>query len=93
MDGMQWGGVTRDDLVISAVQGYVLNGNKNGYQMPESSNIVSGSGETGDLYFENGIQTPGLTTIPVCTLDVAVAAWVRYGGRSGAKPSGYPCVS
>ncbi len=92
MGGTQWGGVTRDNLVISAVQGYVLNGSKNGYKMPESSSIVSGSGETGELYFENGIQTPELTRIPVCTLDVAVAAWVKYGRRSGAKPSGYPCV-
>ena len=90
MDGTQWGGITRDDLVISAVQGYVLNGNQNGYQMPD---VGDGSGETGDLYFENGIQTPGLTTIPVCTLDMAVGAWTKYGGRSGAKPSGYPCVS
>lgn len=89
MDGTQWGGVTRDDLVISAVQGYFLNGGQNGYQMPETGD---GETETGDLYFENGIQTPGLCTIPVCGLDMAVGAWTKYG-RGGSKPSGYPCVT
>ena len=38
-------------------------------------------------------MTPGISTIPICGIDTAVAAWVKYGGRSGGKPSGYPCVS
>lgn len=70
MDGTQWGGVTRDDLVISAVQGYLLNGDENGYQMPVGGVGDGGGGKTGNLYLEDGIQTPGLCTIPVCGLDM-----------------------
>lgn len=58
--------------------------------MPNLTNIIDGQGTQGNFYFENGIQTPGLTSIPVCTLDVVSKNWGDYGSRN-PKPAGYPC--
>lgn len=58
--------------------------------MPELSTATDGSGGQGDLYFENGIQTPGLTTIPICDFNTVVKNWDQYG-NSKSKPDGYPC--
>ena len=77
-------------MVYSALEGYKLNNNANGYQMPEFSNATDGSGAQGDLYFENGIRTPGLTSIPICTLHVVSQNWQDHG-KNKNKPEGYPC--
>jgi hypothetical protein len=67
LSGGEYGGVRLDDIVISSYQGYLLNGNQNGYQMPNASNITSGLGDEGDLPFPNGIQTPGFFSLPIYT--------------------------
>lgn len=74
----------------SALQAYKLNNNTNGYQMPPLTNIIDDQGQTGDIYFENGIQTPGLTTIPICDIETVSSNWVNHG-KSSSKPAGYPC--
>ena len=74
----------------SALQAYKLNGNANGYQMPELTNVIDDQGQTGDIYFENGIQTPGLTTIPICDIETISSNWQNHG-RSSSKPAGYLC--
>jgi hypothetical protein len=66
----QWGNITLTDLVISSYQGYMVNGNKNGYQMPILPSDINGQGVAGDFIFQNNVQTPGLFNLPICT-DVA----------------------
>ena len=82
--------LTQLSVIHRALQGYMINGNQNGYQMPNLTNIIDGQGALGNFYFENGIQTPGLTTIPICTIDVVSDNWKNYGGKN-TKPDGYPC--
>ena len=74
----------------SALQGYYLNNNANGYTMPDLSTATDGQGGQGDLYFENGIQTPGITTIPICGFDQVASNWEKHG-HDKSKPDGYPC--
>ncbi|KAI5460174.1 hypothetical protein BGZ63DRAFT_455688 [Mariannaea sp. PMI_226] len=68
LHGGNWGGVVLDDFVISSWDAYKLNGNKNGYQMPDNSQSVDGNGSVGDLIFEAGVRTPGFTTMNVCDI-------------------------
>ncbi|KPM40529.1 hypothetical protein AK830_g6050 [Neonectria ditissima] len=67
LNGADWGGLTLDDIVISSYEGYRLNDYKNGYSIPENSQIVDGTGSQGSLIMEMGIQTPGFMSLPICT--------------------------
>ncbi|KAF7543896.1 hypothetical protein G7Z17_g10376 [Cylindrodendrum hubeiense] len=60
LDGKKWGGVTLNDMVISAYEGFRLNDFKNGYEVDLSD------ANSYDL-MRNGIQTPGIIKIPLCT--------------------------
>ena len=88
LSGGKFGGVRLDDIVISSWQAYQLNGNKNGYQIPDESMVIDGQGTEGDLIFQNGIQTPGFISLPICT-DVAKTINII----SSISPSGdfWPC--
>jgi hypothetical protein len=66
LNGANWGGVLVDDIVISSYQGYLLNGKKNGYQMPQDQMAIDGSGTLGNIILQNGIRTPVVFTIMVC---------------------------
>ena len=91
LDGTAWGGVTLDDMVISSYQGYKLNKNQNGYVMPELSKAVDGEGAQGDFIYQNGIQTPGFFSFPICDADTVSAAWNEvYANRASPCPT-YPC--
>jgi hypothetical protein len=62
--------------IDSAYQGYQLNGNKNGYQMPYDSKMIDGSGSQGETIFQNGIRTPGfITGLPICGVLTAMQNW------------------
>ncbi len=62
-----WGGLTMEDFVISSYEGYLANGNKNGYKPPDDGQHVGGP--TTDLPFENGVRTPGFISVPICFMD------------------------
>ncbi len=68
----------------------MLNGNTNGNQMPELTNIIDDQGHTGDICFEISIQTPGLPTVPICDIAIVSSNWQNHGTGS-SKPAGYPC--
>ncbi|KAL9129678.1 MAG: hypothetical protein Q9217_001920, partial [Psora testacea] len=83
--GNPWGGVLLDDITIrppltltpfnSAFTGWQLNGDKNGYVMPEDSKLTDASGQDADLPFEIGIRTPGFfSSIPICDIETVQAA-------------------
>ncbi|KAL8834434.1 MAG: hypothetical protein Q9170_003756 [Blastenia crenularia] len=78
LDGKQWGGVLVDDISISSFVGYQLNGNKNGYVMPENSKFTD-MNENADYPFQAGIRTPGFFGIPVCDITTVFDVTVRNG--------------
>lgn len=65
LDGKKWGKITLEDIVRSVRDGFVRNGNKNGYQPPEDP-------DTGDLnaWFDGlSIRMPGFWNVPFCPKD------------------------
>ncbi|KAK1987268.1 dUTPase [Colletotrichum cereale] len=63
LDGTHWGGITLEDIVISAYTGYEMNGNRNGYNI----SMDDSQGAVDQLMFARGVQTPGFFKLPVCT--------------------------
>ncbi|RBQ87190.1 hypothetical protein FVER53263_20411 [Fusarium verticillioides] len=82
-----WGGATLDDIVISSWDGYKLNGNKNGYQLPETSDAIDGNGNVGNLIFEAGVRTPGFSSMPICDVNTLVQNLKNCNRNYG----GFPC--
>ncbi|KAL8750132.1 MAG: hypothetical protein Q9199_007262, partial [Rusavskia elegans] len=78
LDGKQWGGVLVDDITISSFVGYQLNGNKNGYVMPENSKFTD-MRENAEYPYQAGIRTPGFFGIPVCDITTVFDVTVRSG--------------
>jgi hypothetical protein len=81
----------------SSFQGYQLNGNKNGYEMPANTLAVDGLGNKGNLPFQNGIQTPGYFHIPICDAKTFWSAWMTTSAnpgflrKRGDRCANYPC--
>jgi hypothetical protein len=73
LNGQNWFGIKLDDFIISSYLGYQLNGNKNGYKMPDLPTIIDGSGTQGDIIFQNQLQTPGLFSLTICTDPKSIA--------------------
>ncbi|KAL8915642.1 MAG: hypothetical protein Q9172_006811 [Xanthocarpia lactea] len=92
LDGKQWGGVLVDDITISSFVGYQLNGNKNGYVMPENSKFTD-MRENAEYPYQAGVRTPGFFSIPVCDIKTVFDVTVRDGGNkaSGGRCPTYPC--
>jgi hypothetical protein len=88
LSGGNFGGVTLDDIVISSYQGYQLNANQNGYQIPDLSKYTSGNGTEGDFIFQAGIQTPGFISLPICS---DVAQTIRTITNSVPSGKFWPC--
>ncbi|KAH7136369.1 hypothetical protein EDB81DRAFT_78172 [Dactylonectria macrodidyma] len=87
LHGEEWGGVTLDDIVISSWDGYKLNGNQNGYQMPDNSEAIDGNGNNGNIIFEAGVRTPGFSTMPICDIDTLTKN-LKY---CNSNYVGFPC--
>ncbi|KAF7328222.1 Carbohydrate esterase family 3 protein [Mycena venus] len=68
LSGLNWGNVRIDDIVIASYQGWVSNGNKNGWGVPDFLSQIQGGASPSDL-FVNGIQTAGYNSIPFCSVD------------------------
>ncbi|KAH6988123.1 hypothetical protein BKA56DRAFT_612847 [Ilyonectria sp. MPI-CAGE-AT-0026] len=87
LKGEEWGGVTLDDIVISSWDGYKLNGNQNGYQMPENSEAIDGNGNNGNIIFEAGTRTPGFSNMPICDIKTLTNN-LKYCNKNY---EGFPC--
>jgi len=83
-------GITLEDIAISSYQGYLLNGNKNGYEIPELSKFIDGQGLEGDLIFQNGIQTPGFFKLPICTDMYNTLVTIAFDNQGSNGPN-WPC--
>ena len=79
----------------------MLNNNQNGYMIstPDQANLLDSTGKPASFFFQNGVQTPGVFSIPVCAgcKFEAKSNWKRYGGVEFNPPSYhppfYPCES
>ncbi|KAF7558240.1 hypothetical protein G7Z17_g159 [Cylindrodendrum hubeiense] len=82
MDGAAWGGVTVANLTISAVNGYVNNGNANGWALlnPEVAAEM-------DRIWNDGINAAGVVQIPVCDFGTAQYNWINCD----VDADNYPC--
>ncbi|KAI4241833.1 MAG: hypothetical protein L6R40_004379 [Gallowayella cf. fulva] len=60
--------------------GFQLNGNKNGYVMPENSRFTD-MNENAEYPYQAGIRTPGFFSIPVCNIDQVFDRTVRNRGN------------
>ncbi|KAH8649335.1 hypothetical protein BX600DRAFT_388677 [Xylariales sp. PMI_506] len=70
LDGTRFGGVSVTDLIVGSVRTYIQNGNTNGGAQTDPSN----DGSLDDLINQD-VTTPGYIRIPVCSPDIAFAAW------------------
>ncbi|KAK3708923.1 hypothetical protein LTR37_011253 [Vermiconidia calcicola] len=88
LDGNNWGGLTKDEVVINAVNSYVANGNKNGWaadlSMTESPEGIA------DLISGDLSRARGLVNIPVCTLQQIKDTATADIDNTAGNPN-YPC--
>ena len=90
LDGNSWGGVTLQDMVISAYQGYLANSQQNGYKMPPVSQMISDTESQGELIFQSGIDTPGYFSLNVCTNLYTTVSFIVVG-QNTSEPN-FPCL-
>ncbi|KAK8012878.1 chitinase [Apiospora marii] len=92
LDGQDYGGLTRDDIVAGAVRTYVENDLKNGAQ-PGSVDLDSDDSK--DALYGLDVTTPGFIALPVCSPVVARRSWEATKGPVGAPDKGstpnWPC--
>jgi hypothetical protein len=94
LDGTKWGGITPAIIVASSVNGYTLNGNKNGYVIPDNPTATDSTGQPGDFIFSGGASTPGLWTVPVCS--AANIGATACGNNIAVNPADcptFPCCN
>jgi hypothetical protein len=86
MDGNQWSGVTKEDLVIGALNTFEARASKNG-GTPGQVNVDN---KLIDDIQDMDIRAPGIVHIPVCTIAEARRNWEDI--FDGSPPSAnYPC--
>ncbi|RFU30783.1 hypothetical protein B7463_g5550, partial [Scytalidium lignicola] len=90
-DQSVFAGLSIDDFVVSAFQGFQLNGNQPGYQMPFPSYNIDGSGNQVSFPFTQGIRTPGLLNIPTCDYNTFHSAWFSTDTQPGSRGPNFPC--
>lgn len=92
LDGTKWGAITPMMILTSSLQGYQLNGNKNGYVMPDNPMGIDGKGTQGDFIFQNGASTPGVWTVPLCSAaNIGATTCGNNIAVEPAKCSTFPC--
>lgn len=60
-------GVTATDMLISALSAYEQSGGKQFWSPPKGSSVVKKDGSGYALQFTDGLHTPGLVQMQVCT--------------------------
>lgn len=81
----EWGNLTFGELIVSSYNGYVLNGNANGYSLQDSSDgayYTDGSGTKGTVPWTAGVETPGVLQVPMCNYSVAYTNQVGGGSMA-----------
>ena len=92
LNGQNWGGVTLDDIVQSAYEGYKYNNNQNGYEAPVDSRLADAGGSETTVPLEAGLRTPGMIKLPICTAKEAYRYMQDHNAGSGnERGPKYPC--
>jgi hypothetical protein len=89
-DGNQYGGLTLDDIVQSAFQGFRANNNHNGFDIPSIPDLVNSLGSQGDQIFQTGNLPSGFVQLPVCT-NIMATAW-NIGVTDPSYSQFWPCL-
>ncbi|KAF4920008.1 hypothetical protein CGCVW01_v007320 [Colletotrichum viniferum] len=89
MDGKQWGGVTKEDIVAAVYGGWLEGGRMNNNFSPDYTNIQPNEGSP--LWFGNGIRLPGYVKMPLCNNLYTIMANVAVG-KPESDPS-WPCAA
>ncbi|KAI0968045.1 glycosyl hydrolases family 18-domain-containing protein [Xylaria arbuscula] len=88
LDGVSYGNLTLEKLILGSINTYQANGNTNGGGVPDIGN----SGTVNDLY-SGDITTAGFIRIPVCTAQLAFYNWDTYQANSSMTSNpAYPCL-
>ncbi|OBT72588.1 hypothetical protein VF21_08135 [Pseudogymnoascus sp. 05NY08] len=66
-----WGGLSVVDIVVSSVNSYKANGDKNGFELDTSK------GSTINDLASNGIRAAGVFTLPICSEKEAFSNWAQ----------------
>jgi hypothetical protein len=90
LSGGAWAGVHIDDIVIASYQGWVSNGNKNGWIVPDFASLIQDGASPFNL-FENGIQTAGYNSIPFCSSDNIESITSRILSKNEVPGPYWPC--
>ncbi|KAK7429454.1 hypothetical protein QQZ08_004046 [Neonectria magnoliae] len=86
LNGTKWGGVTLEDLVISAYEGWRESDFNNSFPAPDLAASDS------FLLMESGVRTAGLTSIPLCT-QKGLAQGAPEELSSGFTDAVLPCIN
>lgn len=92
----KWSGVILDNFVISSVDAWNANGQKNGYSIPDDTSYAAQLTDVDsnnlDAHFETILQVPGVYQIPICKGTDLPAITSRISGMEDV-PSGdwWPC--
>ncbi|KAI4598799.1 hypothetical protein KJ359_002691 [Pestalotiopsis sp. 9143b] len=91
-------GLNKTDIIVSSNEGKKLNGGENGYVLKDASNgayFINGNGDQSSWVYENGVQTPGVFSYPICSYELAHLNWAAINAEGSTKEmcSTYPCCS
>ncbi|GAB1203521.1 hypothetical protein APSETT445_002156 [Aspergillus pseudonomiae] len=81
-----FGNVTVEEIIIGSVRTYLQNGETNGGNAADPTNM-----ETLEDLYNDDITTPGLIRLPVCGAETAFRAW-DHGDTGDTDAPNYPCV-
>ncbi|KAM7212489.1 hypothetical protein V8F06_012111 [Rhypophila decipiens] len=92
LDGNDFGGVTKDDIVKGAINTWIANSMKNGAE-PGSVDVDDRAAM--DALFSQDLTTPGFVSLPVCSPGIAWKSWRESDGGVGSPGKGstpnWPC--
>ena len=83
LNGKDFGGITKTDLINGSVRTYIQNGRKNGGDLADATN----SGTIDNLLHVD-VTTPGFVRLPVCSPERAYQSW---DGAKADSSDNYPC--
>ncbi|KAK3716338.1 hypothetical protein LTR37_006488 [Vermiconidia calcicola] len=88
LDGNNWGGLSKEEVIMNAVNTYKKNGNTNGGA--PGANMIESSEGIADLISGDLRVATGLINIPVCSMQQILDTITADKDNSAANPN-YPC--
>ncbi|KAJ0160220.1 hypothetical protein CTA2_8358 [Colletotrichum tanaceti] len=89
MDGVRYGGVTKEDIVASVYESWVMGGHQNNNYKPNYAD-VSPQGGLG-LWLEKAHRSPGYIDMPLCQNLYTIVGNMVHGNPE--NHTSYPCES